>query len=262
MGSSRLLIFQIETGDVHQAVTNVAVGEGVNQVKKQSGKLIIAAIAMGTALSSTGAVHAQSGLFGRGASKASQTSQASVKHDHISPAGMNVGDQMPEGTVVSVTPIYKPGEEPGKASFNGGMQDHGYGSGHGLAAPASVTAEPSPIGVVQTNFNRSNAPQLPPGVQRDVMAHGRQAGAMPPAGMMPPGMVPPGQMPDAGMKPPKRGLMGLLQPKRSAAQDPYAVFNMNARQRAMHAATPIGPQAAGPVTSLPNSAVYGPKASH
>jgi hypothetical protein len=231
-------------------------------VIKKSGKWIIATIAMGTALSSTGSVHAQSGLFGRGSSKASQTSKApAAKHDHVSPAGMNIGDQTPEGTVVSVTPIYKPGEEPGKASFDGIRQDHGYGGGHGLGAPASVTAEPSPIGVVQTNFNRSNAPQLPPGVQRDVMAHGRQAGAMPP-GMMPPGLVPPGQMPDAGMKPPKRGLLGLLQPKRAAAQDPYAVFHMNAKQRSMHAATPIGPQAAGPVTSLPNAAVYGPKASH
>ncbi|MFM7318285.1 MAG: hypothetical protein ACKO5E_15175 [bacterium] len=236
-------------------------------MKKQSGKWFIAALAMGFAAGSASQVHAGGGLFGKGSSKAAQTGQpAGAKHDAVSQTAMNVGDSTPEGTVVSVTPIYPRGEEPGKASFDGGKQDHG----HGLGTPASVTAEPSPIGVVQTNFNRSNPP-LPAGVSRDVMAHGAQAGAMPPGmmppgmmpqGMMPPGMTPPGQTPGMGMKPPRRGLLGALQPKRSAAQDPYAVFHMNARQRAMHASTPIGPQAAGPVSSLPASAVYGQKPAH
>lgn len=228
-------------------------------MKNQSGKWFIAALVMGVAAGSAGQAHAGGGLFGKGSSKAAQTGQAAgAKQDHVSQTALNVGDSTPEGTVVSVTPIYPRGEEPGKASFDGGKQDHGYG--HGLGTPASVTAEPSPIGVVQTNFNRSN-PSLPPGVSRDVMAHGAQAGAMPP-GMMPPGMTPPGQTPGMGMKPPRRGLLGVLQPKRSAAQDPYSVFHMNARQRAQHAAMPIGPQAAGPVSSLPASAVYGQKPAH
>ena len=226
-------------------------------MKKLSGKRFIAAVVIGVAVGSAGQAHAGGGLFGKGSSKAAQTGQsAGAKHDTVSQTALNVGDSTPEGTVVSVTPIYPRGEEPGKASFDGGKQDHGHSQG----IPAAVTSEPSPIGVVQTNFNRSN-PSLPPGVSRDVMAHGSQAGAMPP-GMMPAGMTPPGQTPGLGMKPPRRGLLGVLQPRRSAALDPYSVFHMSAKQRSMHAATPIGPQPAGPVSSLPASAVYGQKPSH
>lgn len=239
---------------------------------------IAAALAMGIGMGSQMPAHADGPLM-RGASKTAQTglgakrSSTSQAHDMavqpVSASVANVGDQTPEGTVVSVTPVYTPGEEPGKASFDGGF---GPGSGHpvpgvGLGNPGRVTAEPAPIGVVQTNYSQAGA-KPPVGMPTDVMAHGRSAGmgAMPPGmmppGAMPPGMMPRGQAPTGGMKPPRRGLFGLLNPKKAAAEDPYAVFNMSKSQRSMHAAMPLGPQAQVPPASIPASAVYGQKPVH
>lgn len=239
---------------------------------KFSGKRLVAtAVAMGLGLGFSGNVLAGGGLFAKGASKADQTGkstqhQSSQKHDHghVHQTAAEADGVMAEGTVISVTPVYPPGEEPGKATFDGTRQDARVAMpAYGMAAgghQSHVSAEPSPIGVVQTNYNRSGAAS-PVGMPRDVMAHGNQAGAMPPGmmapGMMPPGMVPPGQAPDMGVKAPRRGLMGLLRPRKSAEQDPYAVFHMNPAQRSMHAAMPVGPQAQPRVNSLPPSAVYG-----
>ena len=249
---------------------------------KSHKRWIAAALAMGVGLAAQSPADAADGLFVKGAGKSAQTGQ-SAKHSSkttyaqphdmavqpVSASMANVGDQTPEGTVVSVTPVYNPGEEPGKASFDGG---HGPVAGHpvpgvGLGRPAQVTSEPSPIGVVQTNYNQASG-RPPVGMPTDVMAHGRQAGmgAMPPGmmppGAMPPGMMPRGQAPTGGMKPPRRGLMGLLNPRKAAAEDPYAVFNMSKAQRSMHAAAPIGPQAQLPPSSIPASAVYGQKPVH
>lgn len=232
---------------------------------KFAGKRLIvsaSAVAMGLGLSFSGNLSAGDGLFAKGASKASQTGNtANHKHDHgqVSQTVAQVGDVTAEGTVISVTPVYAPGEEPGKASFDGTRQDahaapHGYAPAAGHLA--NVTSEPTPIGVVQTNYNNRPGATSPVGMPRDVMAHGRQAGA-PAPGMMPPGMVPPGQTPNLGVKTPRRGLMGLLKPRKSAANDPYAVFHMSKSQRSMHAAMPVGPQGQPNVNSLPPSAVYG-----
>ena len=238
---------------------------------------IAAALAMSVGLGAATQTHAGDGPYLKGTGKAAQTGQgtkhiaSAPPHDMtvqpVSASMASVGDQTAEGTVVSVTPVYTPGEEPGKASFDGGL---GGAAGHpvpGLGRSASVTAEPTPIGVVQTNYNQAGG-KPPVGMPTDVMAHGRQAGmgAMPPGmmppGAMPPGMMPRGQAPTGGMKPPRRGLFGLLNPKKAAAEDPYAVFNMSKSQRSMHAAMPLGPQAQVPPASIPASAVYGQKPVH
>lgn len=237
---------------------------------KMSKRRIVAALSMAMGMGAS--LNVQAGTpYVLGGSKAAQTGQASPSSMHnqrqdasVQPtaAVAQVGDQTPEGTVVSVTPVYAPGEEPGKASFDGVRGDlpaHGFG---GPGAQARVTGEPTPIGVVQTNYNQANGRPGGMPAPTDVMAHGRSAGpgAMPP-GMMPPGMMPQGQAPGMGMKPPRRGLMGLFGSRKAAAQDPYAVFNMNKAQRSMHAALPVGPQGPGPgpVNSVPASAVYGQK---
>lgn len=252
-------------------------GKETSKMKNQK-RWIAAALAMGVGFGSTGQAWAAGGLFGNGASKASQTGQVTKPvqkpdhtHDDVQQTVANVGDQTAEGTVISVTPVYKPGEEPGKASFDGTRGDARAQQmnplNQGLGRPAQVTSEPSPIGVVQTNYsNSAGRPGPNPNMPVDVMAHGRSAGAgmggMQP-GMMPQGQIPQGPTPNMGMKPPRRGLMGLLRPKKSAAQDPLAVFNMSASERSMHAAMPVGPQAGrAPVSSLPPSAVYGQKPGH
>jgi hypothetical protein len=230
--------------------------------------LIASALAIGLSMGLSHQSFAGGGLFGKGASKADQTGQSGQSahnhnHDHqhaVDHAVAQVGDVTAEGTVISITPVYPPGEEPGKASFDGTRQDSRIAMPSNLMGQAGhVTAEPAPIGVVQTNYNRSGA-AAPVGMPRDVMAHGRQAGApgmMPPGMMPPPGMVPPGQAPGGEIKPPRRGLFSLLRPRKSAEKDPYAVFHMNPAQRSMHAAMPVGPQAQPTVNSLPPSAVYG-----
>lgn len=252
---------------------------------KNHKRWIAAALAMGVGLGTQSSARAD-GLYVKGAGKAAQTGQTSkhvakpvampvyqqtqdVSVQPVTASVANVGDQTPEGTVVSVTPVYTPGEEPGKASFDGG---HGPVAGHpvpglGLGRPVQLTSEPTPIGVVQTNYNQASG-RPPVGMPTDVMAHGRQAGmgAMPPGmmppGAMPPGMMPRGQAPTGSMKPPRRGLMGLLNPRKAAAEDPYAVFNMSKSQRSMHTAMPLGPQAQVPPSSVPASAVYGQKPVH
>lgn len=214
---------------------------------------------MAVAFGITGVSHAQAGggLFGKKATGWDKGGQAKphAPHDHVHQVSAEIGE-MPEGTVISVTPIYPPGEEPGKASFDGTR-----GDARPAHAPSSVTGEPAPIGVVQTNYNNAAAkpaPRMP--AQVDVMAHGKsaggQAGMMPP-GMMPPGMMPPGQAPGMVMKSPRRGLFGRLLPGKPSPNDPYAVFNMSKSQRSAHAAIPMGAHLQGPVSSLPASAVYG-----
>lgn len=224
---------------------------------------IAAAMALAFAVAGVTRAEAGGGLFGKKPNGQENGGQAqpSAPHDHVHQASVE-GSEIPEGTVVSVTPIYPPGEEPGKASFDGTRAD-----ARPAHAASSVTGEPAPIGVVRTNYNHSAsspAPRMPGPV--DVMAHGRsaagpQAGMMPPGmmppGMMPPGMMPPGQAPGLGMKPPRRGILGRIVHARPSAKDPYAVFHMSKSQRAAHAAIPMGPQMQGPVSSLPASAVYG-----
>ncbi len=227
---------------------------------RSSERWIAAVIAMGVGMS--GATHAQAGdgMFGKKATGWDRTGSKSAKaaHDHAPTDHVHQvvaeGAEIAEGTVISVTPIYPPGEEPGKASFDGTRGDARQAQGHGTT---HVSGEPAPIGVVRTNYNNAAggnpAARMPAPV--DVMAHGKSAGGQ--AGMMPPGMMPQGQAPGMGMKPPRRGLLGRLLPGRPSADDPYAVFHMNKAQRSAHAAMPMGPQMQGPVSSLPASAVYG-----
>lgn len=220
---------------------------------------IAAAMAMGIAVTGAVKVEAGDGLFGKKATGWDKTGHKHTQapHDHVQQVSAEMAE-IPEGTVISVTPIYTPGEEPGKASFDGTRGDarpaHGVGG-------TSVSGEPAPIGVVRTNYNNSGAnpaARMPAPV--DVMAHGKSAGGqqgMMPPGMMPPGMMPPGQAPGMQMKAPRRGLFGRLLPGRPSANDPYAVFNMSKSQRSAHAAIPMGAHLQGPVSSLPASAVYG-----
>ncbi len=233
-------------------------------------RLFAAALAMSLGMGTSGQSWADNGLYVAGAYKAAQVglpkgpvSKPAYKHDNIHQTVANVGDQTAEGTVISVTPVYNPGEEPGKASFDGNRGDSSLGQADpnsGMGRAAHVTSEPTPIGVVQTNYNNPGARSgQPSNMPVDVMAHGRSA-AM---NGMNPGMVPQGPTPNQGMKPPRRGLMSLLRPKKAAAHDPLAVFNMNASERSMHAAMPVGPQGGqAPDTSLPRSAVYGQRPSH
>lgn len=222
------------------------------------------AVAMAAAFGITGVSRAEAGggLFGKKATGWDKGghAQAHAPHDHVHQVSAESAE-MPEGTVISVTPIYPPGEEPGTASFDGTR-----GDARQAHAPSSVTGEPAPIGVVRTNYNHSAAnPAARMPAQVDVMAHGKsaggQAGMMPPGmmppGMMPPGMMPPGQAPGMAMKPPRRGLFGRLLPGKPSANDPYAVFNMSKAQRSAHASIPMGAHLQGPVNSLPASAVYG-----
>lgn len=219
-----------------------------------------AAMTLGFAMAGVSHVEAGDGLFGKKATgwdrtgkKTALANHEHAPHDHVHQVAAE-GAEIAEGTVISVTPIYPPGEEPGKASFDGTRGDARPAHGHGAS---NVTGEPAPIGVVRTNYNNAAAnpaARIPAPV--DVMAHGKSAGAQ--AGMMPPpGMMPPGQAPAMGMKPPRRGLLGRLLPGKPSANDPYAVFHMNKAQRSAHAAIPMGPQMRGPVSSLPASAVYG-----
>lgn len=234
---------------------------------RSSKRWIAAAVALGVGLGGTTKAEA-GGLFGKSSGKADHSGHAHQHgpKDHVHQAAA----QMPEGTVVSVTPIYPPGEEPGKASFDGTRSDAPVGRQADMRQASHVTGEPAPIGIVQTNYNNPAAnPAARMPAQVDVMAHGKSAGGqqgmmppgMVPPGMMPPGMIPPGQTPGTGVKA-RRGLLGKLIPSRPSANDPYAVFKMSKSQRAMHAATPLGPQAQGPVTSLPPSAVYGGPNGH
>jgi len=213
---------------------------------------IAAAMAVAFGITGVSRAHAGGGLFGKKATGWDKGGQAKphAPHDHVHKVSAETSE-MPEGTVISVTPIYPPGEEPGKASFDGTR-----GDARPAHAPSSVTGEPAPIGVVQTNYNNASAkpaPRMP--AQVEVMAHGKSAGGQ--AGMMPPGMMPPGQAPGMVMKPPRRGLFRRLLPGKPSPNDPYAVFNMSKSQRSAHAAIPMGAHLQGPVSSLPASAVYG-----